>query len=114
MPHDPHAAAIEAGLAINLVDDQEMHNGRNGGPIVVEPEDRLGPDEANPQRRHYVHAPVYHWHQYVEGHDHGARAAIQQLGSEAFQFGQMTEGRMQELHAAVVKIGWMPKAVEEL
>ena len=105
MPHDPHAAAIEAGLAINLVDDQEMQNGRNGGPIIVEPEDRLGPNEENPHRRYYVHAPVYHWHQYVEGnHNQAARATIQQFGGDAFQFGQMTELKIQEMQAHVVRI----------
>ena len=115
VPHDPHAAAIEQGLAINLVDDQEMLNGRNGGPIVVEPEDRVGPDAANPQRRYYVNAPVYHWHQYVQGgHDQEARAAIQHLGGEAFQFGQMTEQRMNEMQAQVVQIAWLPDTVERL
>ena len=70
---DPHAQAITEGLALNLVDDHKMTNGWNGGPIVVEPEDRLGPNEENPERCYYVHAPVYHWHHYVEGrHDHGA------------------------------------------
>ena len=70
IPHDPHAVAIEQALAVNVVDDQEMVNGRNEGPIIVEPEDRVGPDTANPQRRYYVNAPVYHCHQYVEGGHH--------------------------------------------
>ena len=112
---DPHAHAIAVGLAVNWVEDQEMHNGRDGGPIVVEPEDRLGPNEANPERRYYVNAPQYHWHHYAQGGvDEGARAAIQQLGEEAFVFGQMTEQRMQELHAQAVNVAWTPKAVEDL
>ena len=36
VPYDPHAEVIAQGLPLNMVDDEEMHNGRNGGPIVVE------------------------------------------------------------------------------
>ena len=81
-------AVAQGEQAIYQVDDAPMGNGRNGGPIVILPEDRQGPDMENPQRAFYVNAPQFHWHQYVVGAaDEGARAGIQQIAMEAFAFG---------------------------
>ena len=92
-----------------------MGNGRNGGPIVILPEDRQGPNVENPQRAFYVNAPQFHWHQYVVGAaDEGARAGIHQIAMEAFAFGQMTERRLRELEARPMMEQWIPEAVAEV
>ena len=110
---DAHAQDQE----VYRVDDTAMGNGRNGngGPIVVMPEDRRGPNEEHPQRAFYVNAPQFHWHQYVVGaNDEGARAGIQQIAMEAFVFGQMTEHRLRELEARPVAEQWIPEAIAEV
>lgn len=64
------------------------------GPVVVEPDDRLGPTDEEPARRFYQWAPQFHWHLEVPSTvDEGARRAVEQIAGDAFRFGQQTEER---------------------
>ena len=56
------------------------------GPVVVEPDDRLGPTLDQPERRFYQAAPEFHWHLTVEsGVDQAARSVVEQIANDAFR-----------------------------
>lgn len=111
---DPHAEADYGEGGRNVTEDISLTNGSgsNGeggqmivhagmheaGPVVVHPGDREGPNEEQPGRNFFIHAPQYHWH--VEGgHDQPARMAIEELGRQTFRFGQYMEGCLRHVDA---------------
>ena len=70
----------------------ESINGRvrapRRGPIVVEPDDHLGPTDEEPARRFYQWAPQFYWHLEAPSIvDEGARRAMEQILGDAFKFG---------------------------
>ena len=91
-PHDdqqlvPYGDQHRQGVYI--VDDASMGS-QNGGPLVVFPDDRLGPTEEHPQWNFYIHAPQFNW--WVVGqYDEVARMGMHPLAHEAFQFGCQVE-----------------------
>ena len=81
----------------DALDDISM-NGSNGeglavSPIVIQPGDREGPSQDMPNRMFYMHEPRFHWNiMNVHGVvDNPARAAIERIAREAYNFGQQTE-----------------------
>ena len=63
-------------------------------PIAVEPADRLGPKDEEPNRRFYQWAPQFHWNLVVPSTvDESARRAVEHIVGDAFRFGQQTEER---------------------
>ena len=96
-------------------DDQSMGLQSNGTPAVApvvpyaveEPGTSLVPQEEHPpqealfaDRRIFVHAPQYHWHDYHQGAmdvDQDARTHIVELATRLHEFGQRTEAREMQL-----------------
>ena len=82
--------------------DAEMGN---GGPLVVQPGNGDRPNI-------YVNAPQFHWHQAPRGAaDEQARAGLQQIAIECFQFGQGLEQRLGRMDAAHAQVAGVPDAV---
>ena len=90
----PYNATEVAQGSTDNSDESMNGQGRapRGGPIVVGPDDRLGPTDEEPARRFYQWAPQFHWHLEVPSIvDEGARRAVEQIVGDAFRFGQQTE-----------------------
>ena len=92
----PYDATEVAQGSTNNSDESMNGQGKapRRGPIVVEPDDRLGPTDEEPARRSYQWAPQFHWHLEVPSTiDEGARRAVEQIAGDAFRFVQQTEER---------------------
>ena len=101
------------------LDDQSMGSQSNGPPAVAlvvpttieEPGSSLVPQEVHPpqealfgDRRIFVHAPQFHWHDYSQGAmdvDRDARNQIMDLADRLHTFGRRTEAREMELWGRV-------------
>ena len=90
----PYNATEVAQGSTDNSDESMNGQGRapRSGPIVVEPDDRLGSKDAEPARRFYQWAPQFHWHLEVSSIvDEGECRAVEQIAGDAFRFGQHAE-----------------------
>ena len=115
----PHGGEQQQQLALYVPHDESMGSGTNGegsngdgNPLVQFPNDRVGPTEAVPNQRFFIHAPQFHWHVVqTPTVDDGARRVIERIAHDAFNFGTQTEAhqellllRIQDLEAELQRL----------
>ena len=116
----PHGGEQQQQLELYVPHDESMGSGTNGeggngdgNPLVQFPNDRVGPTEAVPNQRFFIHAPQFHWHVVpTPAIDDGARRAVERIAQDAFNFGTQTEVhqemlllRIQDAEAELHRLG---------
>ncbi len=107
---DVPGGSVEYSSLSDVTMNGQGSDGNN--PLVVEPEDRIGPTEEAPTRLFWQAEPHFHWHVAMEAPvDHEARSAIESIAQDAFRFGCQTEQHEREL---LTRVEEMEQVVMEL